>query len=356
MLADAVKSGTGPELAEKIREIAPRIATAATELRLHREPEWEQRFGERARKFCLEDNLFHLGFIASAVQFESPPALADYVRWLVRMLRSRKIDAHHVHTALADVAALLESELEESQEIAAFFAAAARLDEGAYAAGFPKLWNPLAPQLSSFLRSIRMGDRPAAARILTEALEQGQSVDCIHRHVVHEAMYELGRLWERNEITVADEHLATAVAQAAVTSLYPRLPLPEHFTGRAVVTAVQGEHHQLGANLVADVLESNGWNVRFLGSDIPDACIVRLMQKHQANLLALSVTMLFNVPAAARLIATIRRTFGNNLRILLGGAAFKDLPGAARALGADAVAVDIMSAVSLSHGMAAAPA
>src|SRR5690606_29037166 len=99
-----------------------------------------------------------------------------------------------------------------------------------------------------YLQAILNGERRAALTVALELLREGRSVADLYYDVLQPAQYELGRLWERNEITVAREHMGTAITQFVIAQLYSRIETPSTSRGKAVVTGVQGELHQLGAN------------------------------------------------------------------------------------------------------------
>ena len=161
------------------------------------------------------------------------------------------------------------------------------------------------------------------------------------------AQYEVGRRWERNEISVATEHVATAITQYVMAQLYGHLEIPETVRGNAVVTGVEGELHQLGANMVADVLEAEGWNVRFLGTQLPHGDVLGAVEDHEPRLLGVSATVLFNLPAVGRLIEDARSRFGSELRIVVGGGAFRSNPEVWRELGADGFGRELRESVAM---------
>jgi methanogenic corrinoid protein MtbC1 len=160
--------------------------------------------------------------------------------------------------------------------------------------------------------------------------------------VLQHAMYEVGRLWEGNRISVAEEHMATAITQFVIAQLYQRLSPAANARGRVVITGVQGELHQVGANMVADVLEEMGWDVRFLGSNMPHSGILNVVNEFQPELVGISATMLFNVPQVRTLVREIRDRFPTDPpRIVVGGAAFKTAPKLYKEIGADAFASNL---------------
>jgi methanogenic corrinoid protein MtbC1 len=109
---------------------------------------------------------------------------------------------------------------------------------------------------------------------------------------------------------------------------------------QAIVTGVAGECHQIGANMVADILENDGWNVEFLGTDAPHSGIIDAVRTQNSDLLCISATMLFNVPHVVRLIRDLRGLYPR-LRMLIGGSAFRTRPELWAEIGADGFAPDL---------------
>jgi methanogenic corrinoid protein MtbC1 len=206
-----------------------------------------------------------------------------------------------------------------------------------------------------FVQALLAGNRSAALNIARESMQNGQTVRDIYFQLLQPAMYEIGRLWETNRISVAREHLATAITQYVMAHLFPLLSRPDTPNrGVAVVAGVEGELHQIGALMVSDVLESDGWQVRFLGSNMPHAGIEETLRQEQATLLGISTTIFFNVAKAIKLIHSVRKNF-TGVRILVGGAAFKSAEGLWREVGADAFAPDLVSALSVAREISREP-
>jgi methanogenic corrinoid protein MtbC1 len=114
-----------------------------------------------------------------------------------------------------------------------------------------------------------------------------------------------------------------------------------------VVAGVAGELHQVGANMVADVLDAQGYDVRFLGTDMPPDGILYEVEDHQADVLGISATMLFNLPKVVQLVKSVQARFGQSRpRIVLGGAAIQAAPSLGAELGVG-VATDLRAAVRL---------
>lgn len=174
-----------------------------------------------------------------------------------------------------------------------------------------------------YLNEILAGKRKLALEIIMEAYHGGYPIPAIYMDVFQEALYEIGRLWETNQITVADEHMGTAITQYVMSNLYQYFEVAKMQRGKLVMTGVEGELHQVGANMVADVLEADGWDVMFLGTNVPSAGVIESIRAHKADLFGISSTMLFNIPKVIRLVEATRKEFGDSVRIMLGGGAFR---------------------------------
>ena len=181
---------------------------------------------------------------------------------------------------------------------------------------------------------------------MEEALRSGADAVDIYLELFQTALFEVGRLWETAQISVATEHMATAITQVLMARLYTRLPRRAASQGNAVITGVQGELHQIGANMVADILDAHGWNVLFLGTNAPHEGIIEAVESHGARLVGISATMLSNVPRVRQLLGGIRERVPG-VRIVVGGGAFRAVPALWRDLGADGFAPDLRATIDL---------
>lgn len=179
-----------------------------------------------------------------------------------------------------------------------------------------------------FVRAQLAGDRGEALAIVNEALGQGMNVAQVQLELIQAAQYEIGRLWENNEISIALEHQATAISQLALASLYDRLPRGPSNGKRILLACVEGELHDMGSRIVADLLEMEGFDVRLLGANVPSDSLAERVRAYAPDLVALSITMTFHLRALEQAIASVRAARGN-VPILVGGRAFVWSSGAA---------------------------
>ena len=335
-------------LANFIESNRSTLATQVTDLFLERHPDWVQRFGDAARLSGEEDAGFHLDFLAGAILTGSEEAFGDYARWAAGVLAARGIAPSFLEENLNQLGQVMEGLLTPAQQKVVVGhvnrgrrACALTLDEARNVVA-----EGVSETLSVYLEAALRGDRRAAWTVVEEAMAAGRSVPWVYESLLREAQHEVGRRWADNLITVAHEHTVTAVTQYVLARLYDLLPRPPVTRGAAVVTGVAGELHGVGAQMVADAMEMDGWSVRFLGTGMPHAAIVDAVSEAEAAVLAVSVTLVANIPKARELIASVRAA-AEPLRILVGGSAFPQGSEAWRAIGADACGLTMADAVAL---------
>jgi methanogenic corrinoid protein MtbC1 len=184
-------------------------------------------------------------------------------------------------------------------------------------------------------------DGRAARALIDSSLRDGVPAAVLYLQVLAPAMYEVGRLWESAQVSVAQEHLATQITQSVIAALALHLSGGEPVgAGRvAIVAASPGEMHALGSRMVADFLEAQGWNVLHLGANVSGPDLVALAKQRQATVVCLSTALaghLMSVTRTCRLLRRLRPT----PYIVVGGRAYGGDGARAEAVGADAFADD----------------
>lgn len=199
----------------------------------------------------------------------------------------------------------------------------------------------LAELRARYLAAQLAGSRREALRlVIEEGLERGVSALDVELEVIQEAQREIGRLWQENAITVAEEHMATAISHVALSHLYDHAPRAVTNGKKVMVACVEGEEHDFPARLVADALDLAGFDVRYLGANVPTESLLAGLKRERPDLLALSATMTFNVPALRLTVERVRAETAGALPVAVGGGACTWMAGLPAALGADATARD----------------
>lgn len=185
---------------------------------------------------------------------------------------------------------------------------------------------PATARLSrTYLDAVRANDAAGGYRVASRALAEGMSLATLYQSVITPAMHELGRLWEKGAITIADERLATVLTQQVLGALRPPVFADQNSEEdstkpRAMLAAVQGEQHALGLRMAADLLEDLGFQTLYLGADVPTEALLQAVEELSPDLLGLSATMPESTP---RLEDAVARMGGEHprLNVMVGGQA-----------------------------------
>jgi methanogenic corrinoid protein MtbC1 len=194
------------------------------------------------------------------------------------------------------------------------------------------------------------GDESAAVGVVFTAVDSGVTPEDALLEVIAPVQRKVGTEWAANRITVAQEHAATAINDRVIAALsqHPAATSAAR-AGRITVACVDGEWHALPARLLAEVLRLRGWQVDFLGAQVPTPHLIAHLHQYAPDAVALSCSIPTRLPAAHAAIAACQAA---GVSVLVGGAAFGADGRYAHLLGADAWAPDARAASQwLSEGL-----
>jgi excisionase family DNA binding protein len=198
------------------------------------------------------------------------------------------------------------------------------------------------------------GDVAGSWQVVEAAMASGFEPTDVYVEILGPALHEIGAGWQRGEIGIDQEHVASGVASSIVGHLGPRFRRRGRHRGTVLVAMPAGERHGLGAAMLSDILRGDGYSVLNLGPDTPSASLVAAMAG-AVDLVAVVVSVVDSarLPAASRLIAAAHRQ-DPNAAVVAGGFAISDEQ-AARSLGADAWGADPRLLASLIGGPTVRP-
>ena len=203
--------------------------------------------------------------------------------------------------------------------------------------------SPLAKQYTDYLIN---GNRGGAVDLIMKEARSGQNISDIYLNVFEPALKEIGRLWSLKQVSVAQEHFASAVTEQVMSQIFPLLIRGRTNKLTAVTMTVCGDLHEIGIRFITDFLEMDGWNTYYLGTNLCNQDLIDALDQYNPDLLSVSVTMDFNVNMAQHLIDNIRANSTHRvLKVMVGGHPFQQDPGLWKKIGADATSRDAREAV-----------
>lgn len=350
------------KLSRALDQVAGALAAWTADCLGERRADLAERYGPRWREEWSGEAHQLLAHLAQAVALRRPALFVAAAGWSRRALAARGGRPGDVVECLECLRSVLGENLPpalESRALEAVDAALARLRERETEepAAEPSSESPLEPPLDpggpharlllGYLEAVLDGRGEDACDQLLAAAAAGVPVEELHEQVLAPAQREIGRMWHGAEISVAEEHRATAVALTAMARLRDHFPRVQRNGRRVVAVTPAGDLHEVGLRAVADAFAMAGWNVDYLGANIPHGDVIRVLATHGADLLALSVGSPLHLRSAAELIAALAAEPDlAGLPVVVGGAALAADPELWRELGASAYAASGAEAVA----------
>ena len=147
------------------------------------------------------------------------------------------------------------------------------------------------------------------------------SIISFYENFLTKSLYEVGDLWENNKISVATEHLATALVERVLNELYANILTKEKIGKKVIVGCIENEFHQVGIKMIGDIFEMNGWSTHFTGANTPNVDLINFVKEIQPDILAVSLSLIDRLPILEKLLTLLSKEFPD-LLVLVGGHAF----------------------------------
>ncbi|MFN0135544.1 MAG: B12-binding domain-containing protein [Phycisphaerae bacterium] len=192
------------------------------------------------------------------------------------------------------------------------------------------------PLLTRYLQPLLAGRRAECFSLVRDALQQGRNASDLIQEVVWPAMTQVDRLFRDDRINTAIENLATRINRTIADQLQTALPSGPPRGRRVLITCAAGENEELGAQMVADLFQADGWEVYFLGGGVPQDEIATLVGQLRPQLMVIFGTQPTGVPGCKALIDEIRHLgVVPHMNIVVSGGVFNRADGLWNEVGAD---------------------
>jgi methanogenic corrinoid protein MtbC1 len=183
----------------------------------------------------------------------------------------------------------------------------------------------------AYAAALLTGDEVAAELAIREALDARLTKAQIHQEIIAPAMWLIGDLWQRREITIAQEHLATEITTRMLALLQEATRVSKARTAYRVLLATpQGEPHVIALRMVGDLLRDAGCQVVMLGADVPPDALASAVVLHAPQVICLSSTVPGGADPTLVAIHEVQREFPG-VGFVIGGRAvtsrLRSLPG-----------------------------
>lgn len=321
-------------------------------------PDLEGFIGYNSLESVYERSRYFAAFLATVFSYNAFDLMAENAAWSYQTYGAhgfaydyfpledqawmRAIDSHLKDRASRAVQAIARWRLHHHQDLVALYWEAPRLDL------------PLDPswdrEREGFFQSLLAGDYQESLQLANWAVTDTQRLQDFYLQVIQPSMYPVGNLWQRGEISVAQEHLASIITDRVMATVYPRVDLGKPSKGKVVIMMAPDDLHEIGARVVADFLALDGWDVNNLGAKIPLRDLLGFLADANPFLVTVSLAMPCSLFATQELFSAIKnRPELTKTRIMIGGQLFQKFPALWEVTGADGWAPDAQAAVALAR-------
>lgn len=176
-------------------------------------------------------------------------------------------------------------------------------------------------------KAIISGDEPEADRAARGILDAGMDPMLVMERELFPAIKSVGEKFEKGEFFLTDLMSAADAMRAASRVLANSMKesgkgkIPTTREGNVAIGTVSGDIHDIGKNIVALLLEVNGFDTHDLGKDVESMKFIERATEVQANILAVSALMTTTKPAQKEVMDLLKEM---NLRkqflVMIGGA------------------------------------
>ena len=202
--------------------------------------------------------------------------------------------------------------------------------------------------LQRYLTELLNGDRVASRAIIEETLRRGIPANNVYMDIIWPIMNEIDKLYKSERINSAQEAFATRINRTIVDQLQNKLPKKKQKSKKIVVCSSFTEQAELGAQIITDLFESDGWDARFLGGVIQQDDILEFIHTFNPDILLFYGINAKFAPAMRNFIDTVKNINAcPDMRIMLSGGVFDRAQGLWEEIGADLYAQNAADAVKV---------
>lgn len=199
-----------------------------------------------------------------------------------------------------------------------------------------------------YLENLLRGDRKGCRCVIEQVLQTGTPAASVYVDVIWPVMVELEKLQRGDKITPPQEHLATRINRTLIDQLQNKLPCRPLKSKKIVICCAKQELQELGAQMMADLFESDGWEVKFLGGGLTNEDILSYTSDYAPDVLMIYGSISKQAPGIRQLIDTIKAINARpNMKIMVSGGLFNRADGLWEEIGADLFAATAVEAVHL---------
>ncbi len=181
--------------------------------------------------------------------------------------------------------------------------------------------------LKSFvLKQALKNNREEIQKVLTGLYLGQYPLYMIYDHLITPVLYEIGRRWMRNKLSVTEEHIASQIIRDSVIRLQGIIRVPQQKIGCVICLNLSSELHDIALKMVQNILEVRGFRTYFSGQKTPFLDLDQLIKQIKPDRLYISSTVISNRKDSQQEIEHLfRLSIKNKTQVFVGGSGFDQL-------------------------------
>lgn len=212
---------------------------------------------------------------------------------------------------------------------------------------------PVSFVVERYMTPLLAGNRTACRQLVKEQLARSDDPLILYHELLWPAMERVQKLYRSDRINAAAESMATRINRSIADQLQLSLVPQEPNGKRILITCAPGEPEELGAQMCADLFETRGWEVYFVGGSVPNDEVLSLVGHLRPDVLLIFGTRPSGVPSVRQLVDLIREIGVNpTMNIMVSGGVFNRADGLWKEVNADLFAKTAKQAIAVAEGAA----
>ncbi len=191
-------------------------------------------------------------------------------------------------------------------------------------------------------RAFLLLDRAGAEKVMYEALLMGSPLE-IASDLVSLTLKRIGDAWEQGKLSLSQVYMSGVICEELIDKILPPSGQSRQSQPKMAIGVFE-DHHLLGKRIIFSALRASGFELMDLGGGLQTNQIVEVVQREKIKILLLSVLML---PSALHVKNLKQALYGNDVKIVVGGAPFRFDEMLWKEVGADACGYDPAQAIQI---------
>lgn len=192
-----------------------------------------------------------------------------------------------------------------------------------------------------FIKLLEDENKYECVKYVKELLDEKKiTIPDLYEKIIGPSLKNVGCKLDDKNICVWQEHVRSAIIKTVIENCYTYVVEEADKNidiekGKVVVLCPEGEYHDIGARMIADFFLILGYEAIFVGSDTPRDDFLAAIEYIKPKYAVISVTNYYNLVAAKEAIENIKNNTTEEVKIIVGGSAFKSNRGVYVKIGAD---------------------